>query len=142
MSEPTLPSVNDFASVVVDRTVAKLAAVVGCDVQQLVDGLRSTIMNSERQRSHGQAMSVAEAAIRIGRDHQAVRRAIKRGELLAYNVCGRVTIYEDDFGEWLDSRRIEPETARRRLTAAPSRVARAPATNGLRRLLEKGADAA
>jgi hypothetical protein len=142
MSEPTLPSFDEIASVVADRTLSTLASALGCDVQQLVDGLRCTIVNSEHRGSLGQAMSVAEVAIRVGRDHQAVRRAIKRGELIAYHVCGRVTIYEDDFWEWHDSRRIEPEATPRRLTAPPARGARASAANGLRRLLENRADAA
>jgi hypothetical protein len=104
--------------------------------------MRELIADSARHGPRGKAMSVAEVAGRVGRDHQAVRRAIKRGELVAYLVCGRLNVYESDFQAWHEACRIQPTTERGRTTVEPSRAHGAAPTNGLRRLLESGSNGA
>ena len=54
-------------------------------------------------------MSVTDVAESLGVKHQAVRRAISRGELPASKVCSRVRIARADFEAWVDGQRIEPE---------------------------------
>ena len=75
-------------------------------------------------------LSVAEVADRVGLKHQAVRRAISRGELPAIKLCGRVRIEPGALAAWVAAGRMKSiggGVARRRGPIA---------SNGLRRLLD------
>lgn len=82
-------------------------------------------------------MTVAEAAKRVGLHHRAIRRAIARGELRAVKVCSRIRIAPGDFAQWLDANRLAPSP-----TTPPARAIAAPASNGLRNLLDASHDRA
>jgi hypothetical protein len=55
-------------------------------------------------------MSVAELAARAGVKHQAVRRAIAHGDLVASKIYSRVRIAPVDFDAWVEGHRIAPPT--------------------------------
>lgn len=77
-------------------------------------------------------LTVAEAAGRIGVKHQAIRRAIARGELPATKVVSRVRIAPADFAAWLAANRVTPLSSEQ----PPMPTAR-PANNGLGRLARR-----
>jgi excisionase family DNA binding protein len=51
-------------------------------------------------------LTVEEVAHRSKLGEKAVRRAIRRGELRASNLCGRWRIRERDCEDWFDSGRV------------------------------------
>ena len=74
-----------------------------------------------------------QVATRTGLSRKAIYRAIERGELVAYRLCGRLRIHPDDEHAWINHNRITPvEPAR------PSEPGQrpAPAQHSLRRLLQ------
>lgn len=75
--------------------------------------------------------TVAEVAERVGLGERAIRRAIERGELPASKLCGRVRVRPEDAEAWIEQNRVQP-----RIPPAVPRRLTAPATNGLRELLE------
>ncbi len=75
--------------------------------------------------------TVAEVAEHVGLSERAIRRAIERGELPASKLCGRVRIRPEDAEAWIEQNRVQP-----RIPPAVPRRLTAPATNGLRALLE------
>lgn len=79
-----------------------------------------------------QLLSVAEVAQRVGLKHQAVRRAISRGELAAVKLCGRVRVPPAALDAWIARGRYTPAA---HTYCAPGVVVPA---NGLRRLLDNG----
>lgn len=63
------------------------------------DAFPSPPPSSERlQEFH----SPADIAAIVGLNVAVVRRAIGRGELRAYKICGKLRICRSDFDEWLD----------------------------------------
>jgi excisionase family DNA binding protein len=50
-----------------------------------------------------------EVADRVGLSYHAVLRAIHRGELAAYKLCGRVRLRKEDVLAWIEQARIELE---------------------------------
>jgi excisionase family DNA binding protein len=73
-----------------------------------------------------------QVAKRTGLSRKAIYRAIERGELPAYRLCGRLRIHPDDEQTWLEHNRV---TSTRPATPAPPGARPAPATHSLRRLL-------
>jgi excisionase family DNA binding protein len=80
-----------------------------------------------------QLLSVAEVAEHVGLKHQAVRRAISRGELAAIKLCGRVRVEPAALEAWIEAGRFSPTPV---VHGTPRAVL--SASNGLRRLLDKG----
>jgi excisionase family DNA binding protein len=76
-------------------------------------------------------LTVSEVAEQVGFGHQAVRRAIRRGELRAEKLCGRVRIEPLAVEEWCEANKLRSASFP---TPAPARRA---AEGGLRRLLDK-----
>ena len=52
-------------------------------------------------------LSIHEAAARVGFKHLALRLAIKRGELPAAKLCGRIRIDPADLRRWIEAHRVE-----------------------------------
>lgn len=77
-------------------------------------------------------LTVAEVAERVGLKHQAVRRAVSRGDLEAVRLCGRIRIEPVALEAWIDSGRVRRASGR--VSVVPS-VQRASASH-LRRLLD------
>ena len=75
-----------------------------------------------------------QVAQRTGLSRKAIYRAIERGELTAYRLCGRLRIHLDDEQQWIEHNRVKPAVSdvpdldRRPRPAAP--------THSLRHLLE------
>ena len=75
-----------------------------------------------------------QVARRTGLSRKAIYRAIERGELTAYRLCGRLRIHPDDEHAWIEHNRVKPVVSdvpdldRNPRPAAP--------THSLRRLLE------
>jgi excisionase family DNA binding protein len=72
-----------------------------------------------------------EVASLCGLSRKAVYRAIERGELRASKLCSRLRIVPDDVERWIEANQL---AVRARPTPPPSR---APASNGLRALLQE-----
>jgi excisionase family DNA binding protein len=51
-------------------------------------------------------LSVDQAAALVGLKHVAIRRAIQRGELRAYKLCGRIRIRRADLADWLRAHQV------------------------------------
>jgi excisionase family DNA binding protein len=92
---------------------------------------RSAAGRHEDGQGDGRFLSVAEIATHLGVKHQAVRRAISRGELPAAKVCSRVRIARADFDAWVRDRRITPEHP-----GDAGKAARPRAAVGLKRHLD------
>lgn len=56
-------------------------------------------------------LTVPEVAERMRCEHRTVRRAIKRGELDAAMIGGRLLISEDAVDAWFDTNRVRPRAA-------------------------------
>jgi excisionase family DNA binding protein len=139
VTEPRLPTSDALLSLIADHVRAELASALGADdLHEILTAVRLLVAEAARHGARGKPLSVAEVAERVGRDQQAVRRAIDRGDLVAFRVCGRLIVYESDFEKWLDRCRVEPKIRARRSGDRPNRITRPVATNGLRRLLVKG----
>lgn len=54
-------------------------------------------------------LSAREVADAIGLSYHAVLRAVHRGELAAYKLCGRVRLRKADVLAWIESSRVELE---------------------------------
>jgi excisionase family DNA binding protein len=52
-------------------------------------------------------LRAGDVADRTGLSYHAVLRAIHRGELPAFRLCGRIRIRPSDLEKWMDERRIE-----------------------------------
>ncbi len=76
-----------------------------------------------------------QVAAECGLGVRAIYGAIKRGELPAYRLCGRLRIDLDDFKAWKAENEAKP-----RPTVKPSQRRRAAPKNSLRALL--GTDSA
>jgi hypothetical protein len=113
---------------------AELAAELGDDPVAL---LRLALDRSGGGQHGGAPLSVKQVAARVGREHQAVRRAIKRGDLLGHKIGGEITIFEADYSAWLDKCAIAPSRPRpsARMNDGPMRQ---EGRNGLKRLLDAG----
>lgn len=57
---------------------------------------------------HSKLLTVEEVATRSGFGPKAVRKAIRRGELRAHNLCGRWRIREEDYDAWVDAATFVP----------------------------------
>jgi excisionase family DNA binding protein len=69
-----------------------------------------------------QLLTVSDAARQLGLKHQALRRAIKRGELPAMKICSRIRIDPDELRSWVEERRVRPQdTADLSVVANPPR---------------------
>jgi excisionase family DNA binding protein len=87
---------------------------------------------------HEAPLSIQQIADRVGRDHQAVRRAIRRGELRAYKITGRITIFEVDLDTWLQRCAVRPSHGSPSRGQAGAGLARRANAGGLKRLLDGG----
>lgn len=83
-------------------------------------------MNDTREH----LLTVAEVAERVGLKHQAVRRAISRGDLDAVKLCGRVRIEPAALTAWIERSRISTRT-----TALSTRSGTAKSSRRLRSLM-------
>jgi excisionase family DNA binding protein len=72
-----------------------------------------------------------EVAAMCGLSRKAVYRAIERGELPASKLCSRLRIAPEDVDRWIEANRVE------KLAPREPRVARVPASIGLRALLRE-----
>jgi len=64
-------------------------------------------------------LTVAEVAMMLGFSTAAVYREVRRGNLNAYSLCGRLRIAPAALAEWLDARAVPaPVTAVDRKTSA------------------------
>ena len=86
-------------------------------------------------------LTVAETARAAGFSRQAVYRAIERGELTASIVCSRFRIHPDDFLAWMEHDRAAAAASTRDADCRNG-TRKAPAPDGLRRLLTKRSSAA
>jgi excisionase family DNA binding protein len=77
-------------------------------------------------------LSVAEVAKQVGLGHQAVRRAIRRGELRAEKLCGRIRIESRAVQDWREAHRLRSAP-----TPVGTSARRIYPEKGLRRLLDK-----
>jgi hypothetical protein len=78
---------------------------------------------------------VNEAATLAGLQHQAIRRAIARGDLQAMKLCGRVRIEPRAFDAWCSAHTMLPHPNAN--VDAPTYKQPASAPTGLKRLLDK-----
>lgn len=131
---------DDLEGVIADRVLSHVASDLGVDPEQLLEALRTLVASKSEDAAQdgpaGRAMSVEEVADRIGREHQSVRRAIKRGDLIAYKVCGRINVYESDYQAWHAAQRVSSGERRAPSRASSSSPGRRRPTNGLVQLLE------
>ena len=131
---------HDLASIIAVGVISHVASELGVDPEQLLGALSTCVASHSADAAQdgptGTAMSVKEVADRIGRDHQAVRRAIERGDLVAYKVCGCLNIYESDYQAWHAACRASPGEQRARDRWPSSSSSRRRPTNGLVQLLE------
>ncbi len=74
-----------------------------------------------------------QVAQRTGLSRKAIYRAIERGELTAYRLCGRLRIHPNDEQTWIENHRVTPAQP---LELTAPRPRPAPAKHSLRRLLE------
>lgn len=74
-----------------------------------------------------------QVAQRTELSRKAIYRAIERGELTAYRLCGRLRITPSDEQAWIENNRVTPHQPPVFPAAPPARPA--PAEHGLRRLL-------
>jgi excisionase family DNA binding protein len=78
-------------------------------------------------------LSIAQAAEQLGVSEKTIRRAIERGDLVAYQPARRILIRPADLDAYLESKRVQP---RRELPLEPvRRIARATGGRGLRELV-------
>ena len=129
---------DELTRVLAECVLAQLASDCGVNVQQLKCSL-TRVAAGQATAPSGAPLTVAEVAARVGLDHQAVRRAIKRGELTARKIGSRVIVYERDFAAWLETCRVKA-TSDRTSTVARTRDSRNGPEQGLRRLLETSAN--
>jgi excisionase family DNA binding protein len=54
-------------------------------------------------------MSVQDVAMSVGLSYHAVLRAVHRGEIRAYKICGRVRLRGSDVRAWIDESRLTVE---------------------------------
>jgi excisionase family DNA binding protein len=78
-----------------------------------------------------------QIAQRTGLSRKAIYRAIERGELPAYRLCGRLRIHPDDEHTWIENHRV---AAAQPLELPAARPRPAPSQHSLRRLLQTGGD--
>ena len=89
----------------------------------------------EEPASGASFRSPEQVARRSGLSRKAIYRAIARGELSAYRLCGRLRIAPQDEQRWLEANRVSvhsPGPLRRPSAARPG-----PPAHSLRRLLEE-----
>src|SRR4051794_16003802 len=53
-------------------------------------------------------LRLAEAADRVGHSTSALRRAIRRGALVAYKPCGELRIPEHELEAWVEASKVVP----------------------------------
>lgn len=102
--------------------------------QALVEHLvRHACTMEEQVPEHPEQRLLApdEVALLCGLSRKAVYRAIERGELRASRLCSRLRIRPADVDEWIEANRLKSSAVDRHTYSV-----RAPAPNGLRRLLE------
>lgn len=75
---------------------------------------------------------VAYAAQLTGFGAEAIRRAIKRGELIASKLCGQYRMTDEALEQWIESMRVAPETAASARSADRTRRAPAPVGGSFR----------
>jgi excisionase family DNA binding protein len=51
-------------------------------------------------------LNLHDAAARVGLKHLALRRAINRGELEAFKLCGRIRIDSAELDRWIESNSV------------------------------------
>ncbi len=76
-----------------------------------------------------------QVAKRTGLSRKAIYRAIERGELTAFRLCGRLRIHPDDEHNWIENNRVTPIEPPE--FPAPRRRP-AESQHSLRRLLKDG----
>lgn len=55
-------------------------------------------------------LTVREVAASVGLSYHAVLRAVHRGEVRAYKMCGRVRFRKEDVLAWIEACQVELET--------------------------------
>ena len=75
-----------------------------------------------------------QIAQRTGLSRKAIYRAIDRGELTAYRLCGRLRIHPNDEHAWIEQNRVNAASAP--TPKGDLRPRPAAAQHGLRRLLQ------
>jgi excisionase family DNA binding protein len=55
-----------------------------------------------------QLLTISDAARHLGLEHQALRRAIKRGDSPAMRICSRIRLDPEELQSWKESQRIKP----------------------------------
>ena len=76
-----------------------------------------------------------QVAARAGLSRKTIYRAIERGDLAAYRLCGRLRIKPEDEDAWIDSNRLTGDPAA--VAPPPADQRAALATHGLRQLLRE-----
>jgi len=74
-------------------------------------------------------LTVREVADALGFKEDAIRRAIRRGELRAAKICGRLRIAPRDVEAWLEAAQVAaapPASLGQRPAVAPATAGRAP----------------
>jgi excisionase family DNA binding protein len=101
--------VDAVAEAVVDRLATRLEFL---DVltDGLLDNLPELLLRLDERLEPDRAFSVGQIATFTGISEDAVRRAIKRGDLRASKVANRVVVRIADFHDWLDTNVILPHT--------------------------------
>ena len=130
---------DEVTRLLTERVTAQLASNCGVTVERLMAGLARVAADDDGQADElplGAPLSVRDVARRIGRDHQAVRRAIKRGDLVAYKPGSRLIVYERDFERWLSRCRVTQARPIEALREPGCVAPPSPPSVGLRRLPE------
>lgn len=84
-------------------------------------------------------ISTRDAAERLAVSQKGIRAAIRRGELPAVKVCGRVRIGPEDFAAWVERGRVAPDVV---IDPPPPALRRPGVSTGLRGLLREPDQAA
>lgn len=79
----------------------------------------------------GRLLSVDQVAEVVGLSPKGVRSAIRRGELAASKLAGRLRVREQDVERWIEGSRVQPQAP-----ALPE-PQRAVVRGGLRQVLEQ-----
>lgn len=78
-----------------------------------------------------------QVAQRTGLSRKAIYRAIDRGQLTAYRLCGRLRIRTEDEHDWIEQSRVTPNKPARSRASVDVRPRPAPVEHSLHRLLEQ-----
>lgn len=80
----------------------------GCNPQICV-GVRQGVVDPGPDRDETPDMTVQDVAGCLGLSYHAVLRAVHRGEVRAYKICGRVRLRRSDVRAWIEESRVAIE---------------------------------